>query len=57
MFGILCVLVLATGPFIGPCLVEMILEQRDRRRLTRRVNTIGRDIDRLAVEIREVRTP
>lgn len=54
MFGIICVLVLASGPFTGPLVVELALEYRDRRRLTRRVNTISRDIDRLAVEIREV---
>lgn len=54
MFGIVCVFLLAAGPFLGPLLVEMVLEYRDRWRITRRVNTISRDIDRLAVEIREV---
>jgi hypothetical protein len=61
MFGIVCVLLLATGPFIGPLLVEMVLEYHDRRRISRRLRVLdrritatGRDIDRLAAQIREV---
>lgn len=64
MFGIVCVLLLATGPFIGPCLVEMVLEYHDRRRISRRLRVLdkritatGSDIDHLTAQIREVSHP
>lgn len=60
MFGIVCVLVLITGPFIGPLLTEAVLETRDRWRISRRLRVLdrritatGRDIDRPTAQIRE----